>query len=132
MGMTKEQYFEFHQEFCDKMMSVTKAKNADYTGGAEDPFANFTNVRACGGGTPLQGFLFRMNDKFMRISSFVELGVLQVKDESVLDTLHDLANYSALMAGLIESMRRDEKATNATPLPPAPNATAFNKPGPLF
>ena len=103
--MSKKEYFEFHRVFCDEMIVVTKAKNADYTGGADDPFANFSNVKACGGATPEQGFLVRMNDKAMRISSFVEKGELMVKDESVQDTLHDLANYCALLSGYIESQK---------------------------
>lgn len=105
--MTKDEYFKFHREFCDKMIEVTKKKNHDYTGGADDPFANFSNVKACGGATAEQGFLIRMNDKAMRISSFVEKGKLLVEDESVQDTLHDLANYCALMSGYIESKKRE-------------------------
>lgn len=101
----KENYLAFHEEFCEKMVEVTKAKNADYTGNHDDPFANFTNVKNCGGATPEQGFLVRMNDKMSRISSFVEKGELLVKDESVEDTLHDLANYSALLAGFIRSQK---------------------------
>lgn len=38
-----------------------------------------------------------------RVASFAENGDLQVKDESVLDTLQDLANYSCLLAGYIKS-----------------------------
>lgn len=52
-----------------------------------------------------QGFLTRMMDKMKRISSFVEKGELQVKDESVTDTLRDLANYSCLLAGYIKSQK---------------------------
>lgn len=54
------------------------------------------------------GFLTRMMDKMKRISSFVHNGKLQVKDESVTDTLQDLANYSALMAGYIKSKPNDD------------------------
>jgi len=103
--MTKDEYIEFHKAFCENMVKVTKAKNADYTGNHPDPFANFTNVKSCGGATPEQGFLVRMNDKIMRISSFVEKGILEVKDESVYDTLLDLSNYSALLAGYIRSKK---------------------------
>jgi hypothetical protein len=49
------------------------------------------------------GFLTRMMDKMKRIASFVEQGNLQVKGESVTDTLQDLANYSCLMAAYIKS-----------------------------
>lgn len=103
--MGKKEYTEFHREMCDKMIAITKAKNADYTGTSDDPFANFSNVASCGGGTPEQGFCFRMNDKSMRISSFVEKGILMVKDESVEDTLIDLANYCILFAGFLRNKR---------------------------
>jgi hypothetical protein len=103
--MTKEEYFEFAEKFYAKNIEISKAKNADYTGNNADPFANFANVGSCGGATPEQGFLVRMTDKMMRISSFVKLGNLQVKDESVTDTLRDLANYACLLAGYIESKK---------------------------
>lgn len=103
--MTKEEYMQFHQDCCAKMVAVTKAKNADYTGTSGDPFANFSRVESIGICSTEQGFLTRMFDKFSRITSFVQKGVLQVKDESVEDTLIDLANYCILMAGYIRSKR---------------------------
>ncbi|NIR13553.1 MAG: DUF1599 domain-containing protein [Desulfobacterales bacterium] len=105
--MNKQEYFEYHKNFCEKMISVTKAKNADYTGITDDPFANFTRVEALGICSTEQGFLTRMMDKFCRITSFVQKGVLEVKDESVEDTLHDLANYCVLMAGFIKRKREE-------------------------
>lgn len=108
MSSEKEQYLEFHRKFCDEMIAVTIKKNADYTGKSDDPFANFSNVKSCGGATPEQGFLIRMNDKSMRISSFVEKGELLVKDETVKDTLLDLANYCILMAGYLRSKKQKE------------------------
>lgn len=107
--MTKAEYFEFHREFCEKMQKVTATKNADYTGKSDDPFANFAKVEGLGICSTEQGFLVRLTDKICRITSFVQKGVLEVKDESVLDTLHDCANYCALMAGYIESKRRQNK-----------------------
>lgn len=49
------------------------------------------------------GFLTRMSDKFSRLGSFINKGELLVLDESVEDTLVDLANYCALFAGYLES-----------------------------
>lgn len=105
--MTKEEYLKFHAESCQKMIAVTKAKNADYTGGSADPFANFRQI---GGLVQVPsvveiGFLTRMSDKMSRIGSFVTKGVLMVKDESVEDTLIDLANYCILFAGYLRSVR---------------------------
>lgn len=105
--MTKKELIEFAEQFYSHAISTTKAKNADYTGGSDDPFSNFTCVEILGV-KPEHGFLTRMLDKMKRISSFVSNGELQVKDESVTDTLQDLANYSMLFAAYIKS-----KSTNA-------------------
>lgn len=103
--MTKKQYMEFHERFCRKMVEITQRKNADYAGAGDDPFNNFRHI-----GNFVQtpamdmvavGFLTRMSDKFSRLGSFISNGQLQVKDESVEDTLIDLANYSALFAGYL-------------------------------
>lgn len=102
--MTKEEYFQFAQNFFDKCLEISKKKNADYTGKDNDPFANFQSVNVLGISTE-HGFLTRMMDKMKRIASFAENGELQVKDESVIDTLRDLANYSCLLAGYIESKK---------------------------
>ena len=89
------------------MTEITRAKNSDYCGLSDDPFANFKQI----GGlvqTPNVveiGFLTRMSDKMARIGSFVAKGTLEVKDESVLDTLCDLANYSILFAGYLKSKK---------------------------
>lgn len=102
--MNKQEYFEFAQSFFGECIEISKKKNADYTGGNENPFANFTSVENLGIKTE-QGFLTRMMDKMARIGSYVSKGELQVKDESVKDTLRDLANYSCLLAGYIESKK---------------------------
>lgn len=108
--MNRAEYIKFHREKCDQMIAITAQKNADYTGGSgvDFAFSNFEGVSAVGI-DPLAGFLTRMWDKFARISTFVKKGVLQVKDESVSDTLLDLANYCILMAGYIESKRREKQ-----------------------
>lgn len=99
--MTKEEYLAFHRATCERMIATTKAKNDDYTGATDDPFANFTRVEMLGVCTTEKGFLTRMVDKFCRVISFDQRGELSVKDESVEDTLIDLANYSILLAGYL-------------------------------
>lgn len=104
LGMSKEEYLEFHRAFCARMIEVTTAKNADYTGGDPDPFANFKMVEKMGVCSTETGFLTRMSDKFIRISNLIDREA-QVKDESIADTLHDLANYCALFAAYLQSKR---------------------------
>lgn len=101
--MNREEYLDFHRASCDKMVEITAAKNHDYCGVGDDPFANFRRVEVLGITDTLRGFLVRMTDKFSRITSFVQKGILLVKDESVEDTLLDLSNYCILMAGFIKS-----------------------------
>lgn len=112
--MTKSDYFEFAENFFGNCVEISRKKNADYTGGNDNPFSNFESVEVLGIKTE-QGFLTRMMDKMKRISSFVEKGELLVKDESVADTLSDLANYSCLLAGYIESKRREFSKSQIKP-----------------
>lgn len=93
------------------MQEITKAKNADYTGNSEDPFENFTLCERMGIATTEQGFLTRMTDKISRVNTFAQNNELLVKDESVEDTLFDLANYCLLFAGYLRSKKmRNEEA----------------------
>jgi hypothetical protein len=108
--MTKEEYLKFHEDFCKQMTEITRRKNADYTGTNPDPFANFQKAELMDVCSTEQGFLVRMSDKFSRIASFVQKGILEVKDESVTDTLIDMSNYCALMAGYIKSKREGKPA----------------------
>jgi len=103
--MNRNEYLEFHKECCDKMIDITTKKNHDYSGFGDSAFDNFKIVERCGIASVEQGFLTRMMDKISRINSFVKQGVCSVKDESVEDTLLDLANYSILMAGYIKSKK---------------------------
>lgn len=103
--MNKKEYLEYHEDMCKRMIELTQRKNNDYTGGSDDPFYNFTKVEYLGIADTERGFLTRMFDKLARITTFVNKGVLLVDEESVEDTLMDLANYSILLAGYIKSKR---------------------------
>jgi hypothetical protein len=102
--MNKEEFFVFAEKFFSECVEISRKKNADYTGKAADPFSNFQSVEVLGISTEV-GFLTRMMDKMKRIASFVEQGNLQVKEESVKDTLQDLVMYGCLMAAYLESKK---------------------------
>ncbi len=102
---TKQQFVDFHASAVQKMTEIMRAKNADYTGSSASPFANFTQVENNGICTTEQGILVRMTDKMSRINSLLDRDA-QVKDESIEDTLLDLANYSIILAGYIRSKRQ--------------------------
>lgn len=107
--MTKKDYMDFHRDFCHRMIAITKEKNADYTGTSNDPFANFRTIELLGVTSVEAGFITRITDKLRRICTFVQKGVLLVKNESVEDTLIDMANYCALLAGYIREKRNNAK-----------------------
>lgn len=98
---------KFFEEKTAEMNATMKRKNHDY-GGDQDPFKNFTMVEALEICQPETGFLTRMTDKLSRITTFVNKGNLKVKNESVQDTLLDLANYALLMSAYLESQRKAE------------------------
>ncbi len=103
--MTREEYLAYHKAACEKMHAITTAKNNDYTGSSDDPFANFKIVEVYGVVNAEEGFFTRMSDKFSRLASFIKKGVLYVKDESIEDTLLDLANYCILLAAYLKDKK---------------------------
>lgn len=102
------------------MLETAKRKNADYAN-SNDPFKNFKQVESLGICSVETGFLARMTDKLSRLSTFVCNGTLSVKDESVHDTLLDLANYCLLMNAYLESKKRK----TSSDLPECPQALFF-------
>lgn len=106
--MTRADYLKFHEDFCAKARELSARKNSDYAGsGGESPFANFTRVEALGIASTEQGFLTRMMDKFCRLATFCKDGKLSVQDESAMDTLLDLVNYSCLLAAYLKDKQDD-------------------------
>lgn len=104
--MTGKEFVEFHAQTIKKMNEICKAKNQDYSGGGEcSAFNNFMIVEHKGVCSTEAGFLVRMEDKMMRINNIIKSGKAAVKDESVSDTLMDLANYSILMMGYLKSKK---------------------------
>jgi len=103
--MNKKEYMDLHASLCAKMMDITKRKNADYTGKTDDPFANFRRCEQLDICSVEIGFLTRMTDKMARVNALLQNGGAQVKDEAIEDTLLDLANYSLLMIGYLQSKK---------------------------
>lgn len=107
--MNKVQFLAFHKRACDDMHDITKAKNSDYTGDTTDPFYNFRHVEELGICTVEQGFLTRMTDKLSRLKALtVDEVNAKVKDESVQDTLLDLANYCILFAAYLKENNNED------------------------
>ena len=107
-NLTPEELFDFHRELCDEARELMTRKNSDYTNSNKDEapncFANFTRCHDMGICSTEQGFLVRMTDKLSRLSTFAQSGELQVKDESVRDTILDVINYSVLFMGYLKQI----------------------------
>lgn len=90
-----------HKRLCKQALGIMEDKNHDYRGGTGDPYANFRGSTSLDI-HPVVGILLRIQDKMMRIRTFVEKGELKVKGESIDDALMDMINYTVLIKGLIE------------------------------
>lgn len=102
---TKEGLINYLEHMTNRMVATARAKNADYTGADPSPFANFASVERDFITDTETGFLVRMRDKWSRIISLVGSGKAQVEDESVIDTLVDLANYCLLLAAYLQAKK---------------------------
>lgn len=99
---------DYAKQFFANNIEIMKRKNHDYSGYADDPFSNFKSVLLVGV-EPIDGFLTRMMDKIARIKTLLKKGKLLVADESIKDTLADLANYAMLLAGYIDQINTREQ-----------------------
>lgn len=105
--MTKDELLTYLRGACDRMLETVERKNHDYTAAAEDALANFKAVELLGICSAETGIMVRRCDKFMREITAVKKGEagLQVKDESVEDTLYDDAAYALLAAAVLHEKK---------------------------
>lgn len=96
---------EFALSFYGECLFKLEKKNKDYTADSEDELSNFKAVEVLGV-DPAHGFLTRMMDKLKRASTFVHKKEYNVDDESVKDTLQDLANYGLLLHYYFEQEKK--------------------------
>ena len=102
--MTKEELLALHTATMTACRAIMEKKNADYTGGSDDPFANFRVAEVMG--VPAEsGILLRVMDKMQRIKSFIAKGELQVENESAEDACDDIINYMVLIKGLMRESK---------------------------
>ena len=74
-----------HGVICRELEELYKKKNADYGDSFHKSYEEFGNVMAA----------IRMSDKLNRFKALIKADA-QVKDESVRDTMLDLANYAIM------------------------------------
>jgi len=83
-----------------RMLEIAEAKNHDYGGKDSNAFANFMAVEHLGAASAEAGITVRMTDKLSRIITLLNKEA-KVADESITDTLLDLANYALILKALI-------------------------------
>ena len=81
------------EKLTEQLIETYKAKNADYGDSFADSFREFGITSA----------VVRMNDKMNRIKSLSKGEERQVKDESIKDSLMDLANYALMTVIEVEN-----------------------------
>lgn len=80
------EYKDYFNEILEEMKEVHRKKNADYGNNFHKRYERWGFLTA----------LLRLSDKMERLENIYEKGEIEVKDESVEDTLLDLANYAVM------------------------------------
>ncbi len=88
--------------FEEELIPLLRAKGHDYSG--NDDY--FSNLRDFG---PM-GLVVRIGDKYHRLKNFFQSGKLMVEEESIEDTLRDLANYALMTLVLCRSELKSESS----------------------
>lgn len=90
----KSNYSRHFRQITDEMVRTYEAKNADYGDCYADGFKRFGAVQ----------LVSRMYEKFCRVEHLLcHKSNAKVKDESVIDTLTDLANQAIILRMIIEN-----------------------------
>lgn len=76
----------YHETICNDLADLYRRKNADYGDSFGKSFQEYGMAMPC----------IRLEDKLNRLKSLTKNGGAQVKDESIQDTLLDLANYAIM------------------------------------
>lgn len=107
--MNNEQFFHKLRTNFEHGLELMKRKNHDYAG-EEDCFRNF-RASEMFGVTVEQSILVRMSEKLIRASNLLKMKRKDndtgydgsVRDETVIDTLGDLMNYSNILMVYLQS-----------------------------
>lgn len=84
-----------HREICERLNKMYAAKNKDYGDSFGEGFKEYGLMMPA----------IRMDDKLHRFKQLIKQDA-EVKDESIIDTLMDLANYSIMTIIEIESKEK--------------------------
>lgn len=91
---------ERHSDICKEINALYAMKNHDYGDSFHQTFTE-------------EGMAMpriRLGDKLARFKSLTKSGVQEVKDESIRDTLIDLANYAIMTVLELDDQKAEEQA----------------------
>ena len=74
------------ETIINECIEIYKKKNSDYGNSATKTYEQFGDI----------SYATRINDKINRINSLIITNKQEIKDESIDDTIMDLANYAIL------------------------------------
>ena len=91
-----------HTQICDKLNEIYIKKNIDYGNSFGNMFQKLGIISA----------ITRMGDKYYRLESLCTKSKeeILVKDENIVDTLHDIANYAIM--SIIELELKEKSDSN--------------------
>lgn len=107
--MTENEKIRQHEAICAELTALYKKKNRDYG----DAF--HTSFLEEGMAMPR----IRLGDKFNRFKNLTRSGLRRVVDESIRDTLIDLANYAILTVMEIDNAKPQSTLHPNPPIFPA-------------
>lgn len=88
---------QLHREVCEEINDLYARKNHDYGGSFHQTFVEEGMAMA----------RIRLGDKFNRFKTLSRGGEQKVNDESIRDTLIDLANYAIMTVVEMEAAKHD-------------------------
>lgn len=87
-----------HKELCEYLTDTYERKNADYGNSFGEMFSDLGIVSA----------VTRIGDKYNRVKNLAVRPTVLVKDETIIDTLLDMANY-CIMTVIELERTKDQK-----------------------
>lgn len=102
--MTQSEYLDGFRIWLQDLATLNNKKNSDYST-KNDAFKNLKQIEILSNGAiNLEaGILTRMSDKISRIGTLLFQKTREVNDETLLDTLDDLAIYSGILKIYLKS-----------------------------
>lgn len=91
---------EKHLSICNQLNAIYERKNHDYGDSFAKSYREYGMTMPC----------IRLEDKLNRLKALVKSGDAQVTDESLHDTLLDLANYAVMTVIEMDSEGETEHA----------------------